>query len=62
MFDIIEQVKKKKGTIENQALSSLHGGSHDITLTVPVSQIVGNYKMQLQFDASYTIWISLSHT
>ena len=34
---ILDKKKASEGSVVNRALSSLHGGSHEITLTVPLS-------------------------
>ena len=37
IFKIFDQIKDFKGTVVNRTLPSLHGGSLEITLTVPLS-------------------------
>ena len=41
-----EQTKLLKGTVVNRTLSSLHGGSLEITLTVPLKVQIRNYVNQ----------------
>ncbi len=48
-------VKGFKGTIVNRALSSLHGGSREITLTVPLWNIYSDI-VSWQNQVSFYIW------
>ena len=39
---ILDKKKASEGSVVNRALSSLHGGSHEIMLTVPLKGTVVN--------------------